>query len=180
MSGPHNKDELFMEMALELAELAASRGEVPIGAIVVKGGAVVGRGLNSREKAQVITGHAEIQAIQDACSTLSSWRLDDCTLYVTLEPCMMCAGAIQQARLARLVYGAADPKAGAVGSKWSLLEEPGLNHYVEVESGVLQDRCSTVIKDFFRELRAKDKATEKEVGGRGARRRTAKEGGPLC
>lgn len=144
-----------MREALAEATAAAARGEVPVGAIVVDAeGRVVGRGSNRREQRQDPLAHAEVEAIQAAAGVLGSWRLEGCTLFVTLEPCAMCAGALVNARVARLVYGASDPKAGWCGSLGSLVEDPRLNHRLVVEAGVLAEPCGSILKDFFAILRA--------------------------
>lgn len=142
-----------MTEALALARDAATRGEVPVGAVIVRDGIVVGRGANLRETRQDATEHAEMAAIREACTTLKSWRLTGCELYVTLEPCLMCAGAIYQARLDRVVFGALDPKAGAMGSLYKVHEDARLNHRLPVEAGVLGDECGLVLKEFFRARR---------------------------
>jgi len=142
-------DEEGMEAALREARLSAERDEVPVGCVVVQDGIIVGRGRNQVEGLNDATAHAEIVAIGAASNTLGSWRLSDCTLYVTLEPCAMCAGAIILARLGGLVYGAADPKAGACGSVLDVIHEPRLNHRLPVTSGVLADECGQVLKTFF-------------------------------
>ena len=142
-----------MQRALELARAAATCGEVPVGAVVVKDGQIVGEGANAREQANDALRHAEMDAIGAACKTLGTWRLTGCTLYVTLEPCLMCAGAIWQARLGKVVYGAADPKAGAMGSLYKIHEDVRLNHRLPVETGVLADECSQILKDFFKAKR---------------------------
>ena len=149
-----NSSEVFMREALGLAKQAAQNDEVPVGAVVVKDGKIIGRGKNKREDQQSAISHAEIEAITEANKTLGSWRLEDCDLYVTLEPCPMCAGAIFQARMKRVYYGAPDPKAGAVDSLFSLLSDSRLNHQVEVHSGILKEECSSILKDFFRKLRS--------------------------
>lgn len=150
------KDILYMEAALELAKKAAIQNEVPIGAIVVDAkGKIIGRGYNDREETQSATRHAEIIAINEATEKIGSWRLEDCTLYVTLEPCPMCSGAILQSRIKKVVFGAMDPKAGAVGSVLNLLSDYPFNHSVEVEAGVLEKECSEILKMFFKELRKK-------------------------
>jgi tRNA(adenine34) deaminase len=146
-------DALYMALALEQARLAGGEGEVPIGAVVVCDGAVVAHGRNARESAADPTAHAEMIAIREAAARLGRWRLSGCTLYVTLEPCPMCAGALVNARIDRLVYGAADPKAGATGTLYDLSADPRLNHRFEVASGVLEEECSQVLKEFFRDLR---------------------------
>jgi tRNA(Arg) A34 adenosine deaminase TadA len=149
-------DETYMAMALEEAELAASLGEVPIGAVVVCEGAVVSRAHNRRELDADPTAHAEMLAIRDAAQRLGRWRLSDCTVYVTLEPCPMCAGAMHQARIERLVYGATDPKAGAVGTLYDLSSDSRLNHRYEVRAGVAAKQSSALLKGFFAGLRGQD------------------------
>jgi tRNA(adenine34) deaminase len=148
-----------MREALDLARSAAGAGEVPIGAVVVHDptGRVVGRGSNRRLLDHDPTAHAEILAMREAGRSLGHWRLLDCTLYVTLEPCPMCAGAIVNARLPRLVYGCDDPKAGAVRTLYKLCEDPRLNHRVEVTAGVLAEECAEVLRQFFRAQRAMGK-----------------------
>jgi tRNA(adenine34) deaminase len=147
------EDERFLEAALAEARAAEDDGEVPIGAVVVFRGRIIGRGRNRVEATQDPTAHAEIIAIGAASQALKSWRLDDATLYVTLEPCHMCAGAVVQARLARLVYGARDPKAGACGSLAMVPQDLRLNHRVEVVSGVLAEECGTLLAQFFKKRR---------------------------
>ena len=146
-------DIKYMKMALAEARKAYQRAEVPIGAVVVCDDQVVGRGFNLREQTQDPTSHAEMIALREAAENEASWRLEDCQLYVTLEPCPMCAGAILQSRIKRLVYGASDPKAGAVRSLYQLLDDDRFNHQVEVEAGVLEEESAQLLKDFFRELR---------------------------
>jgi tRNA(adenine34) deaminase len=146
-------DTRFLEAALGEARAAASEGEVPVGAVVVHGGRIVGRGHNRVETAQDPTAHAEILAIGAAALSLKSWRLDETTLYVTLEPCHMCAGAIVLARIARLVYGARDPKAGACGSLAMVPQDLRLNHRAEVVPGVLEGECGALLETFFRAKR---------------------------
>ncbi len=143
----------FMQAALAEARKAYRKGEAPIGAVVVKDGRVIARAHNLREKKQNALNHAEILAISKACKKLKSWRLDGCDLYVTLEPCSMCSGAIIQARIKRLYFGASDPKAGCVGSLTNLLETPRLTHKVEYCAGILGEECSEILKSFFRDLR---------------------------
>ncbi|MBR2782829.1 MAG: tRNA adenosine(34) deaminase TadA [Firmicutes bacterium] len=142
-------DELYMRQALALAREAGELGEVPIGAVLVARGEVQGRGLNRREQAKDATRHAEMDAIREACAAMGGWRLPDATLYVTLEPCPMCAGAILNARIGRLVYGAADPKSGAAGSRVDLLSADLCNHGVEVCGGVLAEECADLLRQFF-------------------------------
>jgi tRNA(adenine34) deaminase len=146
-------DERFLEAALAEARAAEDEGEVPIGAVVVHRGRVIGRGRNRVEATQDPTAHAEIIAIGAASQTMKSWRLDDATLYVTLEPCHMCAGAIVLARISRLVYGARDPKAGACGSLAMVPQDLRLNHRVEVIPGVLAEECGALLSEFFRKRR---------------------------
>jgi tRNA(adenine34) deaminase len=148
-----NADQGFMELALEQAAAAAAWAEVPVGAVVVHRGQVVGRGHNRRELDQDPLAHAELLALRQAARHLGRWRLCGCSLYVTLEPCPMCAGALVNARVERLVYGCADPKAGAVRTLYALCEDPRLNHRVAVLGGVLAERCSAVLSGFFRDLR---------------------------
>lgn len=146
-------DQTYMQLALTLAHEAAQAGEVPVGAIVVKDGVVIGRGKNSPIGTHDPTAHAEIRAMREAAEYLENYRLVDCTLYVTLEPCAMCAGAIQHARIARLVFGANDPKTGACGSVINLMSEPKLNHHTDVSGGILSQECGIVLSDFFRQRR---------------------------
>ncbi len=148
-------DQEYMQIALELAQQAASNGEVPVGAIVVKDGEIIGRGSNAPISKHDPSAHAEIQAMRDAASNIGNYRLVDCTLYVTLEPCAMCTGAIQHARIARVVYGAKDPKTGACGSVVDLMAEAKLNHHTTVESGVMQEECGKMLSTFFAARRKK-------------------------
>lgn len=147
------QDQAFMSIALALAGQAAIAGEVPVGAIVVKDGEIIGRGSNAPIGSHDPSAHAEIQAMRNAAKNLGNYRLVDCTLYVTLEPCAMCAGAIQHARIARLVYGANDLKTGACGSVVDLMGEQKLNHHTQVISGILADECGKVLSNFFSERR---------------------------
>lgn len=146
-------DKKFMKLAIEEAKKAEQIDEVPIGAVIVRDDEVIGTGYNLREKTQTTLSHAELIAIEKANQKLGSWRLDDCTLYVTLEPCPMCAGAIVQARIKRVVFGAYDPKAGCAGTLMNLLEEDRFNHQVEVTRGMLEEECRLMIQGFFRKLR---------------------------
>ncbi|ADI30268.1 tRNA adenosine(34) deaminase TadA [Methylotenera versatilis] len=148
-------DEHYMQIALALAQEAAAAGEVPVGAIIVKDGVVIGRGGNSPIDTHDPTAHAEIAALRDAAKNLGNYRLVGCSLYVTLEPCAMCTGAIQHARIARLVYGANDPKTGACGSVVNLMAEPKLNHHTEVFSGELAKECGAMLSEFFKQRRLK-------------------------
>ena len=143
-----------MREALALADSAAFVGDVPVGAVVIdQQGAVIGKGFNTREVSHNPLGHAEVNALNDAAKNLGSWRLDDCTLVVTLEPCTMCAGAIVQSRVGRVVFGAFDEKAGAIGSLWDLVRDPRLPHRPEVVSGVLASEAAQLLTDFFKNKR---------------------------
>ena len=146
-------DELGMEEALRAAQRALAAGEVPVGAVVVSQGRVVGRGWNRNIADFDPTAHAEIVALREAGATIGNHRLADCDLFVTIEPCAMCAGAMVHARIKRLIYGADDPKAGAVQSVMQVLNHPQLNHRVEVQGGVLAGRCAEVLQEFFRSRR---------------------------
>ena len=145
-------DLYFMDQALELAREAASEGEVPVGCVVVRNGEIVGRGRNRRETGRTALGHAEIQAISQACEKLGGWRLWECTLYVTLEPCPMCAGAIINARIPRVVYGASDAKCGACGSVCDLFSMD-FNHHPKVEKGLREQEAADLLTEFFQNLR---------------------------
>lgn len=151
------QDQTLMTTALTLAAEAALAGEVPVGAIVVKDGKIIGRGSNAPIGSHDPSAHAEIQAMRDAAKFLGNYRLVDCTLYVTLEPCAMCAGAIQHARIARLVYGASDHKTGACGSVVNLMAEQKLNHHTQVTSGVMANECGSILTNFFSERRKQSK-----------------------
>ena len=151
------EDERWMREAILEAHKAGQLDEVPIGAIIVKDGQIIGRGYNVRETQHDATGHAEIQAIQDANKNLGAWRLEGATLYVTLEPCPMCAGAIINSRIQGLVYGASDPKAGCAGTLMNLLSDSRFNHQVQVTAGVLEDETGQLLRDFFRQLRQRRK-----------------------
>ncbi len=146
-------DDRMMRLALEEARVAAAGGDVPVGAVVARADAVVARAGNARERDQDPTAHAEILALRRASAALGSWHLEGCTIYVTLEPCAMCAGALVLARVDRLVFGAPDPKAGFVGSLGDLARDERLNHVVDVTAGVLAESCGEVLRDFFRERR---------------------------
>ena len=152
------QDEQFMHEALLLAQQAVELGEVPVGAIVVKDGVIVGRGSNAPIGSQDPSAHAEILALRDAAKRLGNYRLVDCSLYVTLEPCAMCAGAIQHARIGQLVFGAKDPKTGACGSVVNLMTEDKLNHHTGVASGVLESECGQLLSDFFKQRRLSKKS----------------------
>lgn len=147
--------ELFMQQALLEAQKAYDMDEVPIGAVIVKDGEIIARGHNLREAGKDPTLHAEMVAIREAARYLGGWRLTGCELYVTIEPCPMCAGAIIQARIQRVVFGAMDPKAGCAGSLYNLLQDPRFNHQVEVVGGVMEEECRRIMQDFFRKKREK-------------------------
>ncbi|OLO25197.1 tRNA adenosine(34) deaminase TadA [Alkalihalophilus pseudofirmus] len=150
-------DEYYMQIAIDEAKKAMDIKEVPIGAVIVKDDKVIARAYNLRETTKQAHAHAEMLAIEQACCQLDSWRLMDCTLYVTLEPCPMCAGAIVQSRIKRVVYGAVDPKAGCAGTFYNLVNDPRFNHQAEVSKGILADQCAQLLKDFFKTLRQRQK-----------------------
>lgn len=160
---PANIDEKYMKEALRQAKKAAAIAEVPIGCIIVYQDKIIARGYNKRNTQKTTLGHAEISAIQKASKKLGDWRLEDCTMYITLEPCPMCAGAIVQARIPRVVIGAMNPKAGCAGSVLNILQERRFNHQVEMTSGVLEEECQKMMKDFFKQLRQSRKAEKKDV-----------------
>ena len=147
--------ERYMRMAIAQAEKASAAGEIPVGAVVVCGDTVLSAACNDREATHSPLGHAEVRAIDAACRVRGDWRLEDCTLYVTLEPCQMCAGAIVQARIPEVMIGCMNPKAGCAGSIYNLLQEPAFNHQVSLFKGVLEEECSQMLKDFFRSLRTR-------------------------
>lgn len=155
-------DSIFMKEALKEAKKAYKKLEVPVGCVIVKDGKIIARAHNLKETKYDTTKHAEILAIQKASKKLESWRLIDCDMYVTLEPCPMCAGAIIQSRIKNLYYGACDEKTGAVGSVLNLMEDFKFNHIVNVEKGILKNDCENLLKDFFRELRRSKKEQEKK------------------
>ena len=146
-----------MKEAIRQAKKAGKLDEVPIGCVIVRNGKIIARGYNRRNTEKSTLAHAEIQAIRKASKVIGDWRLEDCTMYITLEPCQMCAGAIVQARIPRVVIGSRNPKAGCAGSILDLLHVPAFNHQVELEEGVLQEECSEMLTSFFRELRKKKK-----------------------
>ena len=154
------EDLEFMDEALRLAREAAAEGEVPVGCVIVRRGEIVGRGRNRRETGKTALGHAEIEAIGEACRNLGGWRLWECTLYVTLEPCPMCAGAIVNARIPRVVYGASDDKCGAVRSVCALFDMR-FNHHPTVEAGLLEEECKALLQEFFKNLRLELKTRPK-------------------
>ena len=171
----YNEDKyFFMKKALSYAQKAFSEEETPIGAVLVKGGKIISFGYNKREKNQDVTLHAEIIAIKKACRKMKSWRLDECDLYVTLEPCIMCAGAIQQARIRKVYFGAAEPKGGGVISKVGIFDIP-LNHKVLYEGNILAEQSSTLLKEFFVMMRENDKSTGLSKGKRRAANKSINE-----
>lgn len=155
--------EFFMREALKEAQKAYDQEEVPIGAVVVLNGEIIGRGHNLREKEQDATLHAEIKAIRQANQHLGSWRIEDCELFVTLEPCPMCSGAMILARMKKVVFGAFDPKAGTAGTFMNLLQDSRFNHQVEVEQGVLEEECQEILRSFFKGLRERNKKRKQEA-----------------
>lgn len=161
MAVQKDNTEKYMREAIKQAKKAAAIGEVPIGCVIVRDGTILARGYNRRNIERSTLAHAEIIAIKKASKKLQDWRLEDCELYVTLEPCPMCAGAIVQARIPKVVIGAMNPKAGCAGSILDLLQEKRFNHQVDKVIGVLQEQCSQMMQDFFRELR-RQKKTQKE------------------
>ena len=155
------QEEKYMREAIRLTRKAAALKEVPIGCVIVHDGKIIGRGYNRRTIDKNVLAHAEIIAIKKACKKIGDWRLEGCTMYVTLEPCPMCAGAIVQARIPRVVIGCMNPKAGCAGSVLDMLHEEGFNHQVETETGLLREECSQMLKDFFKTLRAEGKKKKK-------------------
>lgn len=148
-------NEKCMKEAIKQAKKAAQKDEVPIGCVIVKDDQIIARAYNKREMKQCSTAHAEILAIEKACKKLGSWRLEDCDLYVTLEPCPMCSGAIIQSRIRNVIFGAYDPKGGCMGSNMNINDVRGFNHYPDIEGGILQDECSRLLKEFFKAKRKK-------------------------
>ena len=163
MNVEHSKDEDFMKEAIEEAKKAEELNEVPIGAVIVIDGEIVARAHNLRESEQNAVAHAELLAINQACRDLGSWRLENSTLYVTLEPCPMCAGAIILSRVKRVVYGAVDPKGGCAGTLMNLLDDARFNHQSEVTPGVLERECGQMLSDFFRKIRERKKREKKMI-----------------
>lgn len=157
-----SEDEKYMKEAIRQAKKAYALGEVPIGCVIVYDGKIIGRGYNRRNTDKSTLSHAEIIAIRKASKVIGDWRLEECTLYVTLEPCQMCAGAIVQARIPRVVMACMNPKAGCAGSILNILDMPQFNHQVEAVRGVMEEECAQMLRNFFKELRARNKA-EKEA-----------------
>ena len=164
------QDERYMKEAIKQAKKAYALGEVPIGCVIVYEGKIIGRGYNRRTIDKNVIAHAEMMAIRKACRKMNDWRLEDCTMYVTLEPCQMCSGAIVQSRMKKVVIGCMNPKAGCAGSVLDMFHEDGFNHQVETEVGLMGDICSQMLKDFFKELREENKRKRKEAGAREAGR----------
>jgi tRNA(adenine34) deaminase len=154
------EDEKYMKEAIKLAEKAADAGEVPIGCVIVHNGKIIGRGYNRRNTDHSSLSHAEMTAIKKANAHLKDWRLEDCTMYVTLEPCQMCAGACVQARIPKVVIGCMSPKSGSAGTVADILNNPAFTHSCEIVTGVLSEECSTVLKNFFLKMRAEKKALD--------------------
>ena len=146
-------DHRFMKEAIALAKEAEKTGDIPVGAVVVRDGVIIGRGYNRRERDQSATAHAEICAIEDACRTLGSWHLDSCELYVTLEPCPMCAGACIQSRIRKVIYGARDPKGGSVITVQRMFQKKAYNHHPEAHGGVMKEECTAILKEYFKTKR---------------------------
>jgi tRNA(adenine34) deaminase len=153
----HGKDQEFMRVAIDQAEIARENGDVPVGAVIIRQDQLIAKAYNQREQLNDPTAHAEIIALTQAAEAVGSWRLDGCTIYVTLEPCAMCAGALVLARMDRLVYGCDDPKAGACGSLYNIIQDERLNHHLEVKSGVLEDQCRQQLQGFFTNRRIENK-----------------------
>ncbi len=158
------EDIKYMKAALAQAKRAYKLGEVPIGCVIVYKDQIIGRGYNRRNTDKTALAHAEITAIKKATRFMKDWRLEECKLYVTLEPCQMCAGAIVQARIPEVIMAAVNPKAGCAGSVMDILDNPGFNHQVKVKKGILQEECSKLLKDFFVELRIRNKAEKEKKG----------------
>lgn len=156
-----DQQEKYMKEAIKQAKKAAAIGDVPIGCVIVFDDKIIARAYNQRNKRKTTLAHAELLAIQKASKKIGDWRLEDCTMYITLEPCQMCAGAIVQARIPKVVIGAMNPKAGCAGSVLNILQVDAFNHQVEIEKGVLEEECSQMMSDFFRELRRKKKGEKK-------------------
>ena len=157
-------NEKYMKEAMAEAKKAARLNEVPIGCVIVHDKKIIAKGYNRRNTDKNVLSHAEIIAIREACKKIKDWRLEDCTMYVTLEPCQMCAGAIVQARIPKVVIGCMNQKAGCAGSVLNILQVPQFNHQVEIEKGVLEEECSAMLSDFFKNLREQKKEQEEEAG----------------
>ena len=157
---PENLDERYMGAAIESAKIAEDNGDVPIGAVIVREGRIIAKAYNQREQLQDPTAHAEIIALTQAAAAVENWHLEGCTMYVTLEPCCMCAGALVLSRMDRLVYGCSDPKAGACGSLYNIVADERLNHRLEVKPGVLENECSELLQSFFARRRIENKSIQ--------------------
>ena len=157
----YTEDERYMKEAIRQARKAEAIGDVPIGCVIVYEGKIIARGYNRRNKEKTVLAHAELAAMRKACKKIGDWRLEGCTMYITLEPCQMCSGAILQARVDRIVIGCMNPKAGCAGSILNLLDMKEFNHQVEVERGVLEEECSQMLKSFFKKLRVRLKEEKK-------------------
>lgn len=162
MDYQQEEKEYFMSEALKEAQKSLEKEEIPIGCVIVKDGQIIGRGHNAREELNQAIMHAEMMAIQEANQTVGNWRLLDCTLFVTIEPCVMCSGAIGLARIPQVIYGARNQKFGAAGSLYNILQDERLNHRVAVETGVLEDDCAHIMQDFFRQRRQAQKVAKQE------------------
>ncbi|MBQ7266004.1 MAG: tRNA adenosine(34) deaminase TadA [Firmicutes bacterium] len=160
-----NADEYYMGIALEYAKKAFENNEVPIGCIIVQNGNIIGTGFNDRKTKGTVFGHAEMVAIKQACDYLGDWRLEECTAYVTIEPCPMCAGALLQARIPRLVFGARNPKSGCVGSLYNLLSDPRFNHVAQITEGILEKECGEIMTEFFKNFREREKLEKRNNTG---------------
>ena len=158
----YTEDERFMKEAIRQARKEEAIGDVPIGCVIVSDGKIIARGYNKRNKNKTVLAHAELLAMSKACKKAGDWRLEECTMYITLEPCQMCAGAIVQARIPRVVIGSMNPKAGCGGSILNLLQMEEFNHQVDVTRGVLEEECSRMLSDFFRNLRRKQKEAKRQ------------------
>ena len=154
----YTEDEKYMKEAIRQAKKAAAIGDVPIGCVIVSEGKIIARGYNKRNKMGTVLAHAELLAMSKACKKTGDWRLEECTMYVTLEPCQMCSGAIVQARIPKVVIGCMNPKAGCAGSILNIFDVPQFNHQVETEKGMLEEECSALLTDFFKELRERNRA----------------------
>ncbi len=157
-----DENDKYMKEALKQAKKAYSIGEVPIGCVIVYEDKIIGRGYNKRNTSKTTLAHAELIAIQQASKVMGDWRLEDCTIYITLEPCQMCAGAIVQSRIKKVVIGSMNPKAGCAGSILNLLQMKEFNHQVDIESGILEEECTEILQGFFKELRIRNKMEKSE------------------
>ena len=159
----YTEDEKYMKEAIRQARKAEAIGDVPIGCVIVHEGKIIARGYNRRNREKTVLAHAELQAMRKACKVIGDWRLEDCTMYITLEPCQMCAGAIVQARIPRVVIGSMNGKAGCAGSILNLLQMKAFNHQADLVKGVLEEECSQMLSDFFRRLREKRRIEKEQI-----------------